>query len=102
MITMIPSPQVYNEKPNSFLFETALIIVFIAIKPETAETAIPIITDVDIASMPSLTSRSVAPRIAGIDIKNTNFTALSRVSPQIRLPKIVVPDLDIPGQIAIP
>ena len=82
-------------------------MVLIAISPDIAATAIPTMTGPSCAiSMPASIASGASiiaePRIDGIEIRKTNLTAnfLSRL--QIRLPKSVEPDLEIPGQMAIP
>ena len=91
----------------SFLSETIFIIVFIAISPETAATIIPTSTGPSCAMSNPLSraagaSITAEPKMDGIEIRNTNFTAnfLSRL--HIRLPNSVEPERDIPGQMAIP
>ena len=76
-------------------------------RPETAATIIPITTGPkNPGSMPDSmaagASSTAEPRIEGIDIRNTYLTANSLLRLHIRLPNSVEPDLEIPGQIAIP
>ena len=50
----------------------------------------------------SLSWSRVAPRIAGINIKNENLAALRGLRPKIRRIEIVTPERETPGRIANP
>ena len=47
-------------------------------------------------------SITAEPRIEGMEIKNTNFTANFLSKLHIKLPNKVEPDLEIPGHMATP
>ena len=50
----------------------------------------------------SFNSRTAAPNTAGMDMINEYFTANFLLRPQSRQAAMVIPDLEIPGNTAIP
>ena len=84
-----------------------MIIALIATIPEIADKITPTaIGPIKDASAPpakaSGASRMTEPRIDGMEMRNANLTASLRSNPDMRDPKSVEPDLDTPGQIAMP
>lgn len=78
-----------------------------ATSPDTAATSMPTkigpsSAAVTPASIAAGVSSTAEPKMDGIEIKNTNFTANLRSRLQIKLPNRVEPDREIPGQIATP
>ena len=86
---------------------TTLSMTLMAKSPLKKETRTPTITgphsEPDTpASIPSGSSRMREPRMVGMEIRKTNFTANSLSSLQRSEAKSVEPDQDIPGMMAIP
>lgn len=89
------------------LFLTTLSITFIANSPDiqaikTPMTAGPAHEDSKPPVKASFASKIAEPSIAGIEIRKAYLIAVFLSSPVTRPPASVAPDLEIPGQIAIP
>lgn len=98
-----PIIQQYIENSIRLLSRTTLSSIFIARYPDITAAKNPArITSKLVSNNPImfLASTSVAPSIAGMDIKKLNLAASSRFIPTSKLADIVAPDLDIPGSIA--
>ena len=98
----------YIAKKFKFLLLAILTRNFIERNPEiNAKTKLKIMFNVTersclkIISDDLVNSKIKAPKITGIDRSIENITHSSRFNPNERAKEIVVPDLDIPGKIAI-